>query len=78
MDGLLRLEAEATLKRTAIRLVKKWKQPYSRTCGHVKGGVSITLVRATHHFILVSWVPTSKIIVQMTQWEDGDGLHLFL
>ena len=32
VDELLGVEAEATPKRVAIRLTKKWRHPYSRTC----------------------------------------------
>ena len=31
--GLLGVEAMATVKRLASRLVTNWKQPYSKTCG---------------------------------------------
>ena len=48
VDGLLGVEAEATLKRIAICLTQNWKEPYSRTCGYVKSIVTITLVRAIH------------------------------
>ena len=47
VEGLLGVEAEYTLKHTAIRLTTKWKQTYSRTCGSVKSRAAITLVRAT-------------------------------
>ena len=36
VDGLLRVEAEGTLKRISIRLSQKWKEPYSCTCGYVE------------------------------------------
>ena len=48
VDGLMGVEATATLKRIASRLATKWKQPYSKTCKYVKSRVAITLVRATH------------------------------
>ena len=51
VDGILGVEATATLKRIASRLATKWKQPYSMTCGYVKSRVAITLVRATHRCI---------------------------
>ena len=47
-DGLLGVEATATLKRLAIRLATKWRQPYSWMCGYAKISIAITLVRATH------------------------------
>ena len=77
VDGLLDVEAAATLKRIASRLAKKWHQPYSRTCGYIKIRISITLVRATHQCILGSRVPEHLISVQCPQWEDGAGIDLF-
>ena len=47
VEGLLGVEATATLKRIAIRLSTKWKKSYSKTCGYVKSTIAITLVRAT-------------------------------
>ena len=32
VDGLLGVEATATLKKLASHLTTKWKQPYSKTC----------------------------------------------
>ena len=63
VDGLLGVDEEVLLKGIASRLATKWKQPYSRMCGYVKSRVAITLVRATHHCIQVSWVPAHKITV---------------
>ena len=77
VDGILGVEAIATLKRIASRLASKWKQPYSKTCGYVKIRIAITLVRATHWCIQGSQVPAHKISVQILQWEDGAGLALF-
>ena len=48
VDGLLGVEAKATLKRLASHLDTKWKQLYSKTCGYVKSRIAITLVHATH------------------------------
>ena len=48
VNGLLGVEATATLKRLASRLATKRKQSYSKTCGYVKSRIAITLVRATH------------------------------
>ena len=67
MNGLLGVEATATLKRIAIRLATKWRQPYSKTCGYVKSRVAITLVRATHRCLRRSQVPAHRISVQQTQ-----------
>ena len=36
VGGLLGVEAKATIKRIASRLVTKWKEAYSRTCGYFK------------------------------------------
>ena len=51
VDGLLGVEATATLKRLASRLATKWKQSYSKECEYVKSRIAITLVRATHRCI---------------------------
>ena len=64
VDGLLGVEAKATLKRIASRLSTKWRQPYSKTCGNVKSRVAITLVRTTHHCLRGSCVPAHRISVQ--------------
>ena len=48
VDGLLGVEATATLKRIASFLAKNWRQPYSWMCGFVKSRSSITLVSVTH------------------------------
>ena len=77
VDGLLWVEATATLKRIASRLASKWKQPYSKRCGYVKSRIAITLVRATHRCIRGLRVPAHKISVQRPQWEDGALLALF-
>ena len=51
VDGLLGVEATATMKMLASRLSTKWKQSYSKMCGYVKSRIAITLVRATHRCI---------------------------
>ena len=76
-DGLLGVEATATLKRIASCLASKWRQPYSKTCGYVKSTVAITLVRATHRCLRGSRVPAHRISMQRPQWEDGAGLTSF-
>ena len=48
IDGLLDVEAAATIKRIPRRLITKCQQPYLRTCGYIKSRISITLVRSTH------------------------------
>ena len=48
VDGLMGVEATATLKRLASCLATKWKQYYSKTCGYVKSRIAMTLVRANH------------------------------
>ena len=77
VDGLLRVEADATLKRIASRLAQKWKEPFSCTCRYMKSRVAITLVQATYCGILGGRVPMSFIIVTCTQCEFGAGFHLF-
>ena len=74
VDGLLGVEAMATLKRLASSLSTKWKQSYSKTCGYVKSRIAIILVRATHRCIRGSRVPAHRISVKRPQWEDGAGL----
>ena len=54
-----------------------WKEPYSWTCGYVKGGVLITFVPVTHLCIRVDRVMASLIRMQLSQWEEGASLHLF-
>ena len=44
VDGIMGVEAGSIMKRLAIRLATKWRQPYSRTCGYVKSRIAITLV----------------------------------
>ena len=77
VDGLLGVEAMATLKRLASCLATKWKQPYLNTCGYVKSRIVITLVRATHRCIRGSRVPTHWISVQQPHWEYVTGFNIF-
>ena len=77
VDGLMGVEATATLKRLTSHLATKWNQSYSKTCGYVKSSIAISLVRATHRCIQGSWVPVHWISVQRPQWEDVAGLNLF-
>ena len=77
VDGLLGVEATATLKRLASRLATTWWQPYSKTYGYVKSRFAITLVRATHHCLRVSRVPAHRISVHRIEWEDRAGMNLF-
>ena len=67
VDGFLDVEAMDTLKRIAIRLAKKWQQPYSQTCGYVKIRISITLVQATQWCIRGSRVPAHRISAHLPQ-----------
>ena len=76
-DGLLGVEALATLKMIAIRLATKWRQPYSRTSRYTKSKIAITLVRSTHRCIQGSRVTVYNISVQSLQWRDGSGINLF-
>ena len=62
VNGLLGVEAVATLNRLDSFLATNWKQPYSKTCGYVKSRISITLVRATHRCIQGSQVPVLKAV----------------
>ena len=47
-DGLLGVEATATLKRLVRRLSNKWNQPFSKMCGYIKTRTAITFVCATY------------------------------
>ena len=67
VDGLLGVEATATLKRLASRLATNWKQLYSKTCGYIKSRIAITLVRATHRCIRGFWVPEHRTSVHRPQ-----------
>ena len=78
VDGLLWVEAEATIKRITGRLETKCKDTYLRSCGYVNSRVAIALVRATHHCIEGNRFLSSRISVTPTQWEDSTGVHLFL
>ena len=62
-DGLLEVEATATLQRLSSLLATKWKQPYSKTCGYVKIRIAVILVRATNRCVQESRVPTHRISV---------------
>ena len=64
VDGLIEVKAETTLKRIAIRLVKRWKEPYSRTCKNVMSRIAITLFRAAHCCIWGAIVLASQISVK--------------
>ena len=77
VDGLLGVEATATLKMIASRLTKKWRQPYSRMCSYVNSRIDITLVQATHRCIRGYRVTAHWISVQRPQWEDIARLNLF-
>ena len=77
VDRLLGVEAKNHPEKDTKSPEKKWRQPYSRTCGYVKSRVAITLVRATHRCIRGSRMPAHKISVQRSQWEDGASLNLF-
>ena len=77
MDGLLGVEATATLKRIASRLATKWRQPYSKMCGYIKSRMAITLVRATHRCLRGSRVPAHRISVEQPQLEDEAGINFF-
>ena len=77
VDGLLGVDAAATLKIIASYLTTKWRQTYSRTCGYVQSRVAITLVRDIHWYIQGYRLTAHKISVQIPQWEDGAGLNLF-
>ena len=78
VDGLLGVEAAATLKRISNRLATKWQKPYFKTCGYVKISISITLVQATHRCIRGGKVSAHKTSVQLPQYKDGAEINLFI
>ena len=73
VNGLLGVEATATLMRIASRLTKKWRKPYFRMCAYIKSRISMTLVRATHRCILGSRVLAHRISVHHPQWKTDPG-----
>ena len=73
VDGLLGHEADCFLKRIASRLSRKWRQPYSVTCNHVRLRVNIAAIRATHLCLRGSRIPPSRIS-KRPAWEDSAGL----
>ena len=77
VDGIIGVEATATLKRLASRLASKWEQTYSKICGYITIMIAITLVCATQRRIQGSRVPAHRISVQRPQGEDGAGINLF-
>ena len=67
VDGLLGVEADATLKRIAVRLAQKCQEVYSRNLRYVKSRLNITLVRGTQKCIWEARVPVSHISVTQPQ-----------
>lgn len=74
-EGLMGREADTFMKRLALKLSEKWKQPCSQTAGFVRTRFAISLVRAKNRCLRGSRIPTSAIS-QRVDWEDGAGLHL--
>ena len=61
VDILLRVKAEAKLKRIYRRLATKWKESYSCICRYKKIRFVITLFKLTHCCIRGARVPDSQI-----------------
>ena len=76
VSGLLGKEAKEYNKRLAALLAKKWKSPYSVTCGYVNARMSVAILRATHLCIHGSRVPFRHMSSRQSQWNDGTGLNL--
>jgi hypothetical protein len=76
-DGLIGKEAKTLLKKLSSLLAEKWGEAYSEVCGYVNARMSIAIVRATHHCLRGSRVPTSRMSTRLPQWEDKAGLSLF-
>ena len=77
VDGLLGVEFEASLKRLAAKVARKWESPYSQVCGYLRARVSISLIRSAHRCLRGSRVPSARISSRRPQWEDGAGLGLW-
>ena len=77
VEGLLGVEAEATLKCISSRLTTKWKYPYSRSYGYVNSRAEITFAIEIYCCIRGSQLPLINIFVQKPQGEDSAGLQLF-
>ena len=77
VDGLIGVDAEATLKLITICLSQKWKELHSRTCRYLKSRVEINIECATQCCIRGARVTESRISLNLPHWEDGTGLHLF-
>ena len=60
--GLIEMEANVKMKLIVILLAENWGTPYSWTCVYVKSRVIIKIVRTTHWYIWVSWIPTNRVI----------------
>ena len=81
IDGVIGREANSFHKQLATLLSHKWDKPYSVVRGFVNAKMSIACLRAAHHCIRGSRVPTTHICRSLhgsdKQWEDGAGLDLF-
>ena len=67
-EGMIGREANIFMKRLSMRLVKKWKQPYSQTVSFVRIRFPIALVRAKNRYIRGSRVLTKRISNKI-DWE---------
>jgi hypothetical protein len=76
-DGLIGEEARTVMRKLSEKLADKWRKPYSEVSGYVNAHMSIAIVRATHHCLRGSRVPTSRMSNRCPQWEDQAGLSLF-
>ena len=81
IDVVFGQEANSFLKQLAQILAYKWDKTYSVTRGYVNAKMAIACLRATHHCIRGSRVPTTYFcrgyLTSDRQWEDSAGLDLF-
>ena len=69
-------EADAFIRRLALRLSKKWHRPYSRTVSFIRSRFAISLVRAKNRCLRGSRI-MADAISRRIEWEDVAGLSLY-
>eukprot|EP00957_Ditylum_brightwellii_P030062 2275788-Ditylum_brightwellii.AAC.1 len=72
--AMLGHEASMVLKQLSIKLAAKWECPPSKAANYIKTTMSLSLVRATHHFLCRSHVPSS--LMSTHQWPCKDGASI--
>ena len=77
VDGMHGKLAKSVMRQIASLIAKRWRKPYTVTCGYVKGMISIATVRETNRCLRGSRTPASLISSRRQLWEDGSGLSLW-